>query len=161
MNQAPHPCVWWWQTSCLSAYKEGNDNNEVVCSISPSFQSQFTPLWLPSFWPIWMIHSKGTVLQTKMTWNSMHKCLDPAAKSFAQLACSHAEVEKVCLYNERYFVKNYLNFVKDVRLICANFIVIIITVCETKMQAIAFVLPLACSWNVHPLIHIQFLRSWI
>jgi hypothetical protein len=32
------------------------------------------------------------------------KCLDPAAKSFLQLACSCAEVDKVCSYNEGDFV---------------------------------------------------------
>ena len=60
----------------------------------------------------------------------------------------HAVVQKwkkcVCIMTDT-LRKNNLNFVKGVPTVCANFIVIIITVSETKIQGITFVLPLARS----------------
>jgi hypothetical protein len=68
---------------------------------------------------------------------------DPAAKSFLQLAC-HAVVQKLikCVYiMKETLCKNNLNSIEDVPTICANFIVIIFTVSDTKIQDITFVLP--------------------
>jgi hypothetical protein len=73
------------------------------------------------------------------------KCLDLAVKSFVQLACSHAEVKKcVCIMKDTLCKKN-LNFIKDVHMMCANFIVIIITVSEKKYTALLLHCPSSSS----------------
>jgi hypothetical protein len=50
---------------------------------------------------------------------------------------------KKCVYNEGDLVKSNLNFVKNVPMIYANFIIIVISFCE-KTGGFTFILSLVC-----------------
>jgi hypothetical protein len=53
------------------------------------------------------------------------KSSDASAKSFTQTSYTHAEVENICA-DDGDVVKNNLNFVKDVFMVCVNYIIIVI-----------------------------------
>jgi hypothetical protein len=103
-DESRPPHVWRWQTTYRSVHKVGSGNNGVYCSFSPSLQFQFTTLWLPTFWPPDGFTPRALFCRQRLSETLCMKCLDPAAKILVQLACSHAEVEKLCLCNEGYFV---------------------------------------------------------
>jgi hypothetical protein len=60
---------------------------------------------------------------------------------------SGTEVEK-CVDNEQDLWKSNSNFVKDVPIMCAHFITIVITVFEKNIGGIAFVPPAVFMWAV-------------
>jgi hypothetical protein len=110
----------------------GNCNSGLDCSPSSSLQSRFSTLRLPSYSPSERCTSR-TAFYGRRRAETKRAGRDPTLQQFYATGILRLTQRwKKCADNDGDFVENNLNFVKDVPMIYATFIIIIIRVYEKK-----------------------------
>lgn len=134
------PPAWKRQTAPQSAHKGGSCNKEVDGLPYPPYSSDLGPSDF-HFLAHWNMHSEDAVLRSKTCWiTACVKISDASAKSFRRPAYSVSpKGRKSVFIMKETFWENNLNFVEDIPMIYANFIIIIVIVSEEKIGCLTFV----------------------
>ena len=138
--------AWQRQAAHRSVHKKGSCNSGMDCSPSSSIQFRFSTLLLPSFWA------------PKDTFRGLHSADDEEMK--------HGVRKEVRLFSKEFYVtsiqrlmqrcksvllmkdtlwENNLYFVKNVPMVCVNFIIVVAMISKKEIGDFTFVPPLVYS----------------